>query len=197
VIFDLGGVIVRTVDPAPRQALASRWGLDAAQLEELVYAGESGQLTQRGQRSLDEHWAIVAARLGLEPAAIPAFLQEFWGGDRIDTALVDYLRLLRPRLRTGLLSNNFPDLRALVCETWRFGDAFDELVISAEVGLLKPAPRIYRLAAQRLGVEPAAAVFVDDSLRNIAGAQAVGMPAVHFRSPKQAMAEVEALINEK
>jgi len=195
VIFDLGGVLVRTVDLAPRQALASRWGLDAAQLEEIVYAGESGQRTQRGERSLEAHWAAVAACLGLPIEEMPAFRDAFWGGDILDTALVDTLRALRRRVRTGLLSNNFPDLRVLICETWQFGDAFDDMVISAEVGLVKPDPRIYRLAAQRLGVEPAAALFVDDSRRNIEGAQAVGMPTVHFSNPQQAIREVEALID--
>lgn len=197
VIFDLGGVLVRTVDLAPRQALAARLGMDAAQLEAIVYGEESGLLAQRGECSLEAHWAAVAARLGLEPADIPAFLQEFWGGDLIDFALADRLRGLRRRVRTGLLSNNFADIRAMICGPWQMQDAFDEMIISAEVKLLKPDPRIYYLTAQRLGVEPAAAVFVDDSLRNIAGAQAVGMHTVHFRSPEQAMAEVEALINGK
>jgi HAD superfamily hydrolase (TIGR01509 family) len=57
----------------------------------------------------------------------------------------------------------------------------DDILISAEVGLAKPDPRIYRLAAERLGVRPDEAVFVDDFAANVEGARAVGMRAIHFR----------------
>jgi putative hydrolase of the HAD superfamily len=54
-------------------------------------------------------------------------------------------------------------------------------VISGEVGLHKPQPEIYLLACERLGVEPAAAVFVDDLRENCAGAEEVGMTAILHR----------------
>jgi putative hydrolase of the HAD superfamily len=83
----------------------------------------------------------------------------------------------------------------VVAETWKFADAFDEMVISAEVGLVKPDPRIYQLAVDRLGVAPADAVFIDDFSRNVEGAQAVGLHAIHFRNPQQARRELEDLLN--
>jgi putative hydrolase of the HAD superfamily len=57
----------------------------------------------------------------------------------------------------------------------------------------KPEPGIYRLAAERLGVEPAECVFVDDLGTNIKGAVAVGMVGVRFVSAEQAIDELEAL----
>ena len=56
-------------------------------------------------------------------------------------------------------------------------------MISAEVGLHKPQPEIYRLAAERLEVEPDACIFVDDLKENCEGAEAVGMTAIRHRSP--------------
>ena len=92
---------------------------------------------------------------------------------------------------TGLISNS-----------WGLGiydrldstDMFDATVISGEVGLHKPQPEIYLLACERLGVEPAAAVFVDDLRENCAGAEAVGMTAILHRDSAQTIARLEELL---
>ena len=195
VIWDLGGVLVRTEDYAPRQALAQRYGMTLAEIEEFVFSGESGDRAQRGEISVEQHWENQGRQLGLSPEEIQAFRDEFWGGDRLDTDLVAYIRRLRLDFKTGLLSNAFSDLRRVVTETWRFADAFDEMVISAEVGVVKPDPRIYHLALERLEAPPEAAVFIDDFRRNIEGARAVGLNAIHFKDPVQARGELEGLLN--
>jgi HAD superfamily hydrolase (TIGR01509 family) len=76
-------------------------------------------------------------------------------------------------------------------ETWptgvathpRLGTAFGVTIVSGEVGLLKPDPRIFELLCARAGVVPADCVFIDDSAKNVAGAQAVGMDGIHFTDP--------------
>ena len=60
-------------------------------------------------------------------------------------------------------------------------DLFDEVVVSADVGIAKPEPRIYAIAAQRLGLPAADCVFVDDLEPNVDAARAAGMHAIHFR----------------
>ena len=67
-------------------------------------------------------------------------------------------------------------------------------MISGEVGLHKPQPEIYLLACERLGVEPAAAVFVDDLRENCAGAEAVGMTAILHRDTPETIARLEELL---
>lgn len=195
VIFDLGGVLVRTTDPAPRARLAERLGLSPAELSRIIFDEESAYQATLGAITTQEHWEAVRRKLGLSPEEFPAVPAEFWGGDTLDQDLVDYLRALRPRYKTALLSNAWDDLRQVLEEHWKITDAFDEVFISAEVGLLKPDPRIYRLALERLGVAPQEAVFVDDFPENVAGARAVGMHAIQFRDPGQARAEVEAVLN--
>ena len=51
--------------------------------------------------------------------------------------------------------------------------------------LIKPDPRIYKLLFERYSINPETAIFIDDNAKNVAGAKAVGLDAVHFQSPKQ------------
>jgi putative hydrolase of the HAD superfamily len=105
-----------------------------------------------------------------------------------------FVRGLRPRYRTGLLSNAFHSLRPALTDRFPIADAFDAIVISAEEGLVKPDRRIYEAALLRLGVAAQEAVFVDDFEENCEGARAVGMHAVRFESAIQARQAVESLL---
>ena len=71
---------------------------------------------------------------------------------------------------------------------------FEAVVISAEVGLHKPQPEIYLLAAERVGASPDQCVFVDDLRENCAGAEAVGMTALLHRDPQATIERLEQLL---
>jgi epoxide hydrolase-like predicted phosphatase len=195
VIFDLGGVLVRTEDYASRDALAGRLNLSRAELEEIVFAGESGDRAQLGELSEEEHWEAIRRQLGLPDTEMQAVRDGFWGGDVLDWKLIDFIRSLRPHYKTCLLSNAFSTLRHFVTNVWEFDDAFDAMIISSEVGLMKPDARIYRLAVDALGVQPEQAVFIDDMPPNISGAQAAGLHAIHFQSPEQVYRNLNALLD--
>lgn len=195
VIWDLGGVLVRTEDYTSRDRLAARLGLSREELEDLVFSNDSGDRAQLGLISVEQHLENLRQRFSLQRSEMDHFWKDFWGGDRLDAELVAFIRSLRARYRTGLLSNAFSDLRHYVTHVWKFADAFDEMVISAEVGLVKPDARIYRLILERLGVAPQEAVFIDDMPRNVEGARAVNLHAVQFVTPQQARGELERLLN--
>jgi epoxide hydrolase-like predicted phosphatase len=194
VFFDLGGVIVRTEYQAPRQHLAERLGLEYDALVKLVFDSATAQRAALGEISEDEHWQTVARRVKCQASDINALRAEFYGGDIVDHELIEFIRSLRPRFKTGAISNAWSGLRQYMIKN-KFEDAFDSVTISAEVGALKPQPRIYELALKAAGVPAEAAVFVDDFEENIEGARAIGMAAVHFRDPAKAVAELEALLN--
>jgi HAD superfamily hydrolase (TIGR01509 family) len=71
---------------------------------------------------------------------------------------------------------------------------FDVVVISGEVGMRKPDAEIYRLTADRLGLDPRVCVFVDDLMPNIRGAVDVGMVGVHHVTPQRTLAELSSLL---
>jgi putative hydrolase of the HAD superfamily len=85
--------------------------------------------------------------------------------------------------RTAVLSNSGPEMMTRVRADRPLEARFDVVVISCEVGLSKPDPRIYRLCLERLGLSPAAALFVDDRADNVAGAASIGLHTLHFEGP--------------
>ena len=110
----------------------------------------------------------------------------------LNRELADYFASLRPRMRTGILSNSFVGAREREQALYGFEDRCDILVYSHKVGCLEPDPRIYRIVCERLGTVPQDAVLLDDIQANIDGARAVGMAAVKFVDTRQAIAELEA-----
>ena len=105
VIFDLGGVLVRTEDRTSRTRLAERAGLTYMELSELVFDSQSARRAMRGEITTEEHWEEVNKKLGLSKEEYPQVPLDFWAGDRLDEDLVNYLRGLRPQYKTALLSN--------------------------------------------------------------------------------------------
>ena len=190
VIWDLGGVILRTEDRRLRAAWESRLNLPEGELEKLVFAGEMGRKAALGQAQAEDVWQWVGGRLKLRPEELERLESEFWQGDQLDGALVQFIRELRQECRTALLSNAWPGMRQMIENEWGIADCFDDLFISAELGLAKPDPKIYRLALDRLDLPAARAVFVDDFSENVRAAAALGLRAIQFLSSTQAMQAV-------
>ncbi|MBK8046667.1 MAG: HAD family phosphatase [Anaerolineales bacterium] len=180
VLFDVGGVLIRTRTQDPRRRLEKRFHLPQGGVEHLVYNSPNGLSAQRGEISADENWRRIQAELNLNDAEVQEFRREFWSEDHVDVHLVNYIRQLHGPYKTGIISNAMDDLLPLLAEKYAIIDAFDVVVGSAYEKVMKPDPAIYHAALHRLGVEAAQAVFIDDSEHNVAGARAVGMAALHF-----------------
>jgi epoxide hydrolase-like predicted phosphatase len=202
-IFDYGGVLTSPlqdsmdtwletdgIDPRSfrdtmREWLGASYGEDAAASP--VHALERGEV----EVPYFEHQ--LAARLRTidgRPVEADGLLTRMFAGYGWQPAMAEVLRRTRAAgLSTGLLSNSwgldYPR------EAWH--ELFDAVVISGEVGMRKPEPGIYLLAAERLGKAPEECVFVDDLGPNVRGAAAVGMIGVHHVTPQQTIEELEAL----
>jgi epoxide hydrolase-like predicted phosphatase len=194
VIWDVGGVLERTEDLSPRLALAQRLGWEIDPLMDLIFGNNDGHRAQLGQISIEAHWENVRETLGQTEAELSRTIKEFFAGDRLDTKLVDKIRLLQEDYTTAILSNYMPILRGKITRQWKIGDAFHHLIISAEVGVKKPDPKIYQIAIDTIGCQAEQAVFIDDFVENIAAAQQIGLHAIHFRTPDQALDELTALL---
>jgi epoxide hydrolase-like predicted phosphatase len=133
--------------------------------------------------------ARLGARLGVPAAGL---IDGLFGGMAPDEAMLGAVAAARAAgVRTGLLSNSW-GARGYARE--RFAALFDAVVISGEVGLRKPDPAVYALAAERLGLPPREVVFVDDLPGNLKPARALGMTTVLHRGATATLSELEALL---
>lgn len=196
VIFDMGGVLLRTIDPSPREALGQRYGFTLRQLFEIVFGSESSQQAERGEKTEAEHWSWALDQLGVAQEDRESFIHQWWAGDRMDYDLLQFIDRLRPAVRTGLLSNAWIDTRANITEHWGSLDPyFDVVIFSAEAGMRKPAPEFFHWLLEKLGARSEEAIFVDDFGENIQAAQALGLHTVKFFSPDQARQEVLEMLD--
>ena len=194
VVFDIGGVLEITPDLGLTERWETRLRLPAGELNQRMHdvwaAGSIGTITED-----DVHQAITD-RIGLDGQQLAAFMADFWREylGTANTQLIEYARQLRPRYRTGILSNSFVGAREREQAAYGFEDLVDEIVYSHEAGMSKPDPRIYALTCARLDVRTEEAVFLDDTGRCVDGAREAGMHAVRYQDNAQAIEEIEKLL---
>ena len=193
VFFDLGGVIVRTEYQAPRQHLAERLGMEYDDLVKIVFDSDSGYQASIGAIPPDVHWDSIIKRLKRPAEELEDIRHEFFAGDVIDRTLLDFLRSLRGKYKTGLISNAWGDLREYILRE-KFEDAFEHIVISAEVGAVKPDAKIFQIALEQAGVKPKEMVFVDDFAVNIEGCEKLGIKGILFKDPESTIKQLKALL---
>ena len=181
VIFDFGGVLLDMRWDVARE-LDRAHGLPKSSVFETLYRSPAWTDIERGVGDPDE-WAESAHRELERRAgrALPRLHEEWRRAQVVIDANIALVRALRPPYRCSVLSNADVSLRGRLKDDLALDHLFDDIVVSAEVGMAKPRPEIFRLAADRLGLPPDACVFVDDWDKNVEAARAVGMQAVLHR----------------
>lgn len=194
VVFDIGGVLERTPRTGWDDRWAARLGLELGELRERlrdVWSG--GSLGTLSEAQVHQRTGEI---LGLDAAQVDAFMADLWAEylGELNSELAAYFASLRPRFRTGILSNSFVGAREREQERYGFGDLCDVIVYSHEEGLEKPDPCFYALICERLGVEPNETIFLDDVAGHVAAARAHGMRAVLFTGTADTIATIEAIL---
>ncbi|HJP75809.1 MAG TPA: HAD family phosphatase [Pseudonocardiaceae bacterium] len=185
VVFDIGGVL----EIVAESSLLGDW---ATRLGDVWAGGVIGTVTE------EQVHAAISERMGVSRDRTDELMNEMWAWylGVANTELIEYLRALRPRYRTGLLSNSFVGAREREQEAYGYAELVDDIVYSHEVGMSKPEPAIYRLTCDRLGVRPDETVFVDDVPANIEAAREVGMIAIEHRDNEDTIAQLRAALHE-
>jgi len=121
--------------------------------------------------------------------------KEFQADRRLewDTELLAFIRGLRPRYKTGVISNATPGTREWAKE-YVNSDTFDVILFSGEEGVAKPDSEIYRRALSRLGVTAEETIFVDDWLPNVEAARGLGIHAVHHTGSLKVQEAINCLL---
>src|SRR5947209_1141705 len=131
IIFDFGGVLMRTADPVGRREWEARLGLAVGQLERAVHGCQEWLQVQQGLLSDNDYWQSVARNLGIIEDSLPQLQRDYFRDDELDRdliALIDDLR--RSGYRVGLLSNDSTRLESKLRTDLAIFDHFDALVIS-------------------------------------------------------------------
>lgn len=128
----------------------------------------------------------------LEVQQPEGLIERLFGRMQADQVMQDAVAAFKAAgIRTGLLSNSWG---AQNYDRRRFEELFDVLVVSGEEGIRKPSPEIYAIAAERMGMEPAELVFVDDLKGNLKPARALGMATVHHEDAATTIVQLEELL---
>jgi putative hydrolase of the HAD superfamily len=180
-IFDFGNVLMHTVDYNPRHRWDTLLHVSQGTVERAVHNTESWLQAQRGEISIVAYWQDVAHRLNLTQGQVQSLATDFYAGDRLDDSLLSAIRDWHKQgVTIGLLSNDSVELRPKL-QQLGIDTLFNPLIISAEIGVMKPALAAYHAVLNALPhYSPEDVVFIDDRLDNVQGAQAVGMTAIHY-----------------
>jgi epoxide hydrolase-like predicted phosphatase len=194
VVFDIGGVLEVTPSLGVTEMWESRLGLDPGEINKRMSdVWQGGGIGTTSEREVHQ---AAAERLGLDERQLEEFMgwiwREYLGSANME--LIEYARQLRPRYRTGILSNSFVGAREREQAAYGFEDLVDEIIYSHECGMSKPDPGIYVLACERLRVEPAQMVFLDDYGPCVEGARLAGIHAVLYQDNAQAIRDIERLL---
>lgn len=195
IIFDMGGVLVRTEDSTPRDRLAAELGITREELLETVFNSSTSLQAEYGKIHQDAHWQAVFAHWQVPASRQADFIQTFWSGDRFNLDLFEKICAWKEKYKIGLLSNAWDGTRALVEEQFHFLNVFDVSIFSAEVGIRKPAAEIFYTVLKKLDVLAEEAIFVDDFSANIEGASQVGLRTVQFVTTEQAVQAIHTLLH--
>src|SRR5262245_33524364 len=184
VVFDFGGVLWDMRWDVARE-LERTHGLPRASVFDTLYRSETWHAIERGSGD-PEAWRLEAHRALEERAGrpLPPLHEEWRKSQATIGPNVELAAGLRPVYKVSILSNADASLRWRLEHEVGIHHLFDDIVCSAEVGMAKPEPAVFRLAAERLSVVPEQCVFIDDWHRNVDAAREVGMCAVLHRVDK-------------
>ncbi|NRQ36168.1 HAD family phosphatase [Nonomuraea sp. NN258] len=203
VLIDWGGVLTTSLSVSIAKWIeadridAEHYRAVMRELIEAAYGGGGESVVhalERGELDGAAFERDLAARLltvdGVPPAAEGLLDRMFLGFERVD-AMYDMLRDVRKNgLKTCLLSNSWSNTYPR--DEWH--DLFDAIVISGEVGMRKPEPRIFHHALAQVALPGEACVFIDDIEANIVAARGLGIAGIHHRDADTTIAELESLL---
>ncbi|HWD64969.1 MAG TPA: HAD family phosphatase [Solirubrobacteraceae bacterium] len=196
VFFDIGGVLELTPATGWQDRWAARLDCERASFERCLARIWGPGST--GRSTLEEIERQTAEALSLDGPTLKHLMEDAWTEylGTLNSELAAFFRSLRPRYRTGIISNSFVGAREREQAAYGFEDMCDVVVYSHEEGHMKPDARIYHLACERLEVPPAESLFLDDVPAYVEGAEEVGMRAVRFMNTTQAIEEVTRRLSE-
>jgi len=196
IVFDVGGVLLKTEDDSSRRELEKVYNLPSGSVDNLVFDSELARASTIGQASQDAVWDFVAERLSLTPEALTSFIEAFWDGDRFDRDLIQFFHECRSEYSTALLSNAWMGFRQVLENGAGIIEekTVDHILISSELGVAKPEKRIYQILANTVNCGYDEILFVDDFFENIRVAETLGIKVIHYNPEMNLINEIKSIL---
>lgn len=196
IVFDCGGVLLRTGDLSPYRRWEERLSLMEGDLERHLWTGDLWRQAERGEITDGEFWRRAVEGLGLASDADASRMRaEIWETWEIDSRVLALIDRARERYRVAMLTNATDAMEELLAERYGVADRFEAIVNSARVGTAKPDPAIYEELLQRLDLGAGEVVFIDDRAENVAAAASLGMHVAWFLSAAELERQLEPYLN--
>ena len=194
-LLDFGGVVT-TDFFAALGAHCERLGLPHDSFRNLVTADPMGRelyhQVERGELSQPAFEQKIAQLLSVQPAGL---IQGLLADLRPEPLMAEAVARARTAgIRVGVITNSWGTAPYDPYAAYQLNQRFDAVVISSQVGLRKPEPAIYRLAADELAVPLGGIVFVDDIATNLQPAKELGMAVIHHVDPGRTVHDLERLL---
>ncbi|SMX54067.1 protein of unknown function [Brevefilum fermentans] len=194
IFFDFGGVILKQPNERKLKLWKKALGVkDHPEIEEMLENPHDSQLVKDiclGKLPEDYLWTMMAEKWHLRPTVIRFLKRRLSSNRQLNQPIVDFMAELHGQYQVSILSNAGDQTRKLLEDTYQLKRYVDEIIISAEEGVIKPDRRIFEIAMSRLGTTPERSLLLDDHLPNVMAAREFGMHAVQFISPHQAIETV-------
>jgi len=201
IFFDFGGVIYKT--PDPRQV--TRWKKllgfsDNPEIVDMLANPNESQLVQQiclGEIPEDHVWAMMAEKWHINPALIQRFRRTMFSKRQLNRPIFRLMAELNQSAKVAILSNAGDQTRVLMEDILHLDSVVEEIIISAEEGVIKPDPKIFQIAMERMHSVPEQSLLLDDYEVNVQAAREFGMKAVHFISNEQAISMIREMLQEE
>ena len=193
-IFDLGGVLIDYDGQATLQAVWKLCDCSLTRLETIVR--EVDRPFGLGQLNSAHLYAILQKQAGVT-APYQAVATAFCSRQQRNERGLAFARRLHeePDVSIGIISNTNPIHAAWLYAHIPEFESFSPVLLSHEIGFLKPDPPIYRLALERVGCEAEESIFIDDRQVNVDAAKKVGMNAILYQDRESTISAVRGLLN--
>ncbi len=185
VIFDCFGVLI----VSGTTKLFTDYPDKSAEFKDLVTRADNGMLSRQ------EFDQAVAETTGLPVAEVT---EKYWRKSYRNENVIDWVKRLKKqgKYKIALLSNIGPNWIDDFISKDERGEMFDEIILSGDIMMTKPDPKIFEYAAEKLSLNPSECLFTVDMMKNIESAQLVGMTGVIFGTFDQAKSDVEQILGE-
>ena len=184
VIFDCFGVLVM----AGHALLYRDYPQFASDIEKLQLLSDSGEISRlEFNQTLSKIIGISAEQAD----------DRYWGSTKYVQEMIDFVRELRAsdKYKIGLLTNISRDWMDKILPVFNEEKLFDGMILSGDIHIVKPDPKIFELMALKLGVKPEECIMIDDSKINIFGANRAGMKGIVHMSLEQTRLELNKYLD--